>query len=291
MTVQDQIHNFANHLAAERGLSPNTIAAYQRDLEQLAETAGCEGVNGLCTGHVVKYLEMLRISGQADSSIARKLSAVKMFARFLLSEGAIDEDFTEPLESRKAERKIPEPLSLPRVKRFLASPNVRHPKQLRDRVMFELLYGCGLRVSELVSLRETDIDLENGFVHCTGKGGKERVVPLGRVAAAWIARYLARQVSCRRPAKWMFPGRHGRPLVRQEVWRLTKRYAARAGITQRVTPHTMRHSFATHLLGGGADLRAIQEMLGHARLSTTQIYTHVDMDRLKQVYRAAHPRA
>jgi integrase/recombinase XerD len=153
------------------------------------------------------------------------------------------------------------------------------------------MYSSGLRVSELVGLRTPDVDLVHGFVRCIGKGGKERIVPLGEVACAWVARHLECAAKRGRQSPFVFPGRLGRPLVRQEVWRLIKQRARKAGITQRVTPHTLRHSFATHLLRRGADLRSIQEMLGHARLSTTQIYTHVDTERLRQVYNAAHPRA
>ena len=291
--MKEQISNFANHLAAERGLSDNTIAAYTRDLTDFADYLEIRHVNlgDLGSHHVVGYIGTLRHAGLAESSASRKLSAIKMFARFLLSEGILQTDFTEEIESRRAERKLPEPLTIPRVSRLLAAPNVRRPRELRDRAMFELLYSSGLRVSELVGLRVGDLDLVHGFVRCAGKGGKERMVPAGEVACAWVARHLKSMSDRGKRSQFLFPGRTGRPLVRQEVWRLIKGHAKRAGITQRVTPHTLRHSFATHLLRRGADLRSIQEMLGHARLSTTQIYTHVDMERLRQVYNAAHPRA
>jgi integrase/recombinase XerD len=293
--MQRHIEDFANHLTVERGLSANTVAAYRRDLEQFAYHAGRAGagLGDLHEDHVVGFMQRLKAEGQADSSIARKVSAVRMFARFLCAEGVVEKDFSEAIESRRAARRLPEPLTLPRVKKFLVAPGDRNPRQLRDRAMMELLYATGLRVSELTNLKVTDLDLERGFVRCTGKGNKERIVPVGAVARLWIARYLAErsQRQGEKSCPYLFTGGRGTGISRQRVWGMVKAYARRAGITQRVTPHTLRHSFATHLLGGGADLRAIQEMLGHARITTTQIYTHVDRERLKQIYKQAHPRA
>ncbi len=290
MDLQERIDDFTNHLTAERGLSPNSVAAYRRDIHQFADFAAAAGAWPPTGGHAVEFLQWLKAQGLSDASIARKLSALRTFARFLVSEGALVEDFTEALEPRRAERKLPEPLSVARVERLLGGTATARPMELRDRAMFELMYASGLRVSEVVNLRVMDLDLERGFLRTVGKGSKERMVPVGEVACSWVARYLRSRGALAADCL-IFPGRGGRPLVRQEVWRLIKRHAARAGIAQRVTPHTLRHSFATHLLGRGADLRAIQEMLGHARLTTTQIYTHVDMERLKKVYRDAHPRA
>jgi len=300
--MQNHIVDFLNHLAVERGLSTNTVHAYRTDLEQFASLAAREKANidTLCEDHVVRFMDRLRAEGQADSSIARKVSALRMFARFLYAEGVRSDDFTEAIESRRAARRLPEPLSAVRVKRFLlaSSPAAgggrNKTRGLRDRALLELLYASGLRVSELTGLRVTDIDLERGLLRCVGKGNKERLVPVGEVARVWVATYLAERAKRSGPGRdspYLFTGRRTEPLTRQSVWRLVKSSARRAGIEQRVTPHTLRHSFATHLLGGGADLRAIQEMLGHARLATTQIYTHVDRERLKRVYRAAHPRA
>ncbi len=287
---------FVDHLTAERGLSPNTISAYRNDIGQFVERLIKDGVelDDLRERHLNGHIAWLRHHNQAESSIARKISAVKMFARFLCSEGLIQEDFTETVEPRKTSRRLPEPLTIPTVKRLLAAPGERDPCMLRDRAIFELLYGCGLRVSEVVALKLGELDFDRGFLRCTGKGSKERMVPLGNVAKTRILQYLNHRYKRRNKPMidaFLFPGRTGAPLSRIEVWRLTRKYARRAGINQRVTPHTLRHSFATHLLGRGADLRVIQEMLGHARLTTTQIYTHVDMERLKKVYRAAHPRA
>ena len=293
--MQRHIDDFANHLSVERGLSANTVAAYRCDLEQFAfhvERAGAR-LQDLNEGHVTTFTAWLKGDNQADSSIARKVSAIRMFARFLCAEGVLKEDFAELVESRRAARCLPEPLTIPRVKKFLVAPGDRNPRRLRDRAMMELLYATGLRVSELTGLKVADLDLERGFVRCTGKGNKERIVPVGAVACLWVSRYLAdRAKRTREKANpYLFAGHTRAGISRQRVWGMVKAYARKAGITQNVTPHTLRHSFATHLLGGGADLRAIQEMLGHARITTTQIYTHVDRERLKAIYRAAHPRA
>jgi integrase/recombinase XerD len=234
------------------------------------------------------------LTGLADSSVSRKTAAIRTFSKFLAGEGLIPTDFTENLESRRSERKLPQPLNIPRTRRLLRTAGPGGRQGLRDRAMFELLYASGLRVSELISLRVRDVDFERGFLRCTGKGNKERIVPVADSACASVTAYLHERLRKREEIAgetFLFPGRFAGGVSRQEVWRLVKRHAARAEITQNVTPHTLRHSFATHLLGRGADLRSIQEMLGHARISTTQIYTHVDMERLKYVYEAAHPRA
>jgi integrase/recombinase XerD len=290
------IARFVDHLVAERGLSRNTVDAYRRDLCQFAEhLSGLQvAMDAVEERHVIGFTQRLKETGQSDSSIARKTAAIRTFARFLLSEGIIPEDFSESLESRRSERKLPQPLSIPRTRRLLETARAKGRHSLRDRAMFELMYACGLRVSELTSLKAGDIDLERGFLRCIGKGSKERVIPVAAATCQSVSAYLAERERHRERLTTdsaLFPGRFGGGISRQRVWRLIKRHSARAGITQRVTPHTLRHSFATHLLGRGADLRSIQEMLGHARISTTQIYTHVDMERLKQVYKAAHPRA
>jgi integrase/recombinase XerD len=300
--VEKHLTDFINHLSVERGLSANTLSSYRRDLDQFAAylvdkfrapSPEAISLERLKEADVLGFVEWLKRQGQADTSIARKTSAIRMFARFLSSEGIIREDFTEAIESRRAARRLPEPLSLPNIKRFLIKPSDRDPKQVQERAMMELLYATGLRVSELTSLKVHDIDLKNGIVRCIGKGNKERVVPVGAVACMWVTRHLQHRKSAKGSEKnspFLFAGSRG-AISRQRVWRTVKAHARRAGITQRVTPHTLRHSFATHLLSGGADLRAIQEMLGHARITTTQIYTHVDRERLKVIYRAAHPRA
>jgi integrase/recombinase XerD len=290
---QEPFHRFTNHLITERGLSPNTVQAYSSDLQQFASYLQRIAVPlERVTGEIVaRFIRHLKEQGLSDASVARKLSALKMYARFLCSEKVIETDFTEFLESRKTPQHLPEPLSVARVKRLFVMPG--GPSR-RDRAILGLLYACGLRVSELISLRVGDIDISQRWVRCRGKGEKERLIPLGASACVWVAAYLAersRRGDLLDSSSPLFVGRGCRALTRQTVWRLVKSYAQCAGIAQRVTPHTLRHSFATHLLSGGADLRAIQEMLGHARLSTTQRYTHVDTSRLKKVYRAAHPRA
>jgi integrase/recombinase XerD len=288
--MEEAIRRFADHLASERGLSPNSIAAYTRDLRQFVEVSGARSLGELSDGHVQRFVARLRALGQADSSVARKLSALRAFARFACTEGLLARDFTQDVESRRQVRRLPETLSVAATRRLLGSIDATDRTRLRDRALFELLYGAGLRVSEAIRLRVGDVDLEQGLVRCLGKGGKERVVPMGDVAADWLRAHLARRGGLR-PDDWVFAGRGRGPLTRHRVWQLLRAYVLRAGLRERVTPHTLRHAFATHLLGHGAHLRAIQEMLGHARIATTQIYTHVDRHRLREVYDRAHPRA
>jgi integrase/recombinase XerD len=297
--MQNYIDSFTNHLSVERQLSANTVDAYRNDLEQFSRFAAEREaqVQSLSESDVIAFMERLKREKKSDSSIARKVSAIRMFARFLCAESVRPDDFTEAIESRKAPKRLPHALTIPKVKRLLTAAS-RHDvsigdhrskvERLRDRAMLELLYSSGLRVSELTHLKTIDLDLERGFVQCMGKGSKERVVPVGKVARIWISSYLE---AAGKGSGYLFAGRSGAPITRQSVWNTIRRHARKAGITDHVSPHTMRHSFATHLLGGGADLRAIQEMLGHARITTTQIYTQVDRERLKQVYRDAHPRA
>jgi integrase/recombinase XerD len=295
--MRSAIEDFLNHLTVERGLSANTLAAYRADLDAFANNVekrcAVARPKDLCEKDVTRFMEELKEKKQADSSIARRVSAVRMFARFLCAEGHLEQDFTEAIESRRAAGRLPEPLTLPKIKKFLIAPSDKGSGHLRERAMLELLYATGLRVSELTGLKVDDLDVQRGLVRCVGKGDKERVVPVGAVACLWVARYLEQRQKARaseRDSPYLFAGKHG-PVTRHQVWRVVKAQARKAGIEERVTPHTLRHSFATHLLSRGASLRAIQEMLGHARITTTQIYTHVDRERLKQIYRAAHPRA
>lgn len=290
ISLQDAISRFSDHLASERGLSPHSIAAYTRDLRQFVDLIGVRAPEDLSEADVGRFVARLRAAGQADSSIARKVSALRTFARFLCTEGLIAADFTEGAESRRQNRRLPETISVAAARRLLGSIDATNPARLRDRALFELLYGAGLRVSEAVGLRVGDLDLARGLVRCRGKGAKERLVPMGPVAVDWLRLYLARRGALR-AADWVFAGRSGRPLTRHRVWQLVRRYSLRAGLREHVSPHTLRHAFATHLLGGGAHLRAIQEMLGHARITTTQIYTHVDRQHLREVYDRSHPRA
>lgn len=292
---------FFDYLQLECGLSIATVAAYGVDLRQFAGIVHLKGhntVEAISADDARYYLQA--ISNNASASRIRKLSALRRFARYCLQDGYIETLFTDGLEAPRRSQSLPQPLSETQTNRFLASFNPRSARDLRDRAIFELLYSSGLRVSELVNLRWRDFDLETGFLHCIGKGNKERVVPVGRAAIAAIRRYL--EIGAHRPGdgggrkyrrlpEYLFPGRCGRPITRQQIWRLTRIHARRAGITRRVTPHTFRHTFATHLLNRGADLRAIQEMLGHSSIATTEVYTHVALDHLKEMYHRTHPRA
>ncbi|MGC8668739.1 MAG: site-specific tyrosine recombinase XerD [Chthonomonadales bacterium] len=291
--MDEWIAAFIAHLVAERDLSPNTVSAYRRDLSQFAAFLDAERIApaNVAEAHVARFAQALADSGLSPASIARKLTAVRVFARFLVSEELLARDFTELMEPRKAHRKLPRTLSVSRTAKLVEAASGQRVKDLRDRALVELLYATGLRVSEAVGLRLRDVDLQEGWVRCVGKGSKERIVPIGKPACGWLQDYLHARAAEGTASSYLFPGRGDRPLSRQEAWRVVKRCALRAGIGQRVTPHTLRHSFATHLLAGGADIRSIQEMLGHARLATTQIYAHVDMDRVKDAYRRSHPRA
>jgi len=271
---------FLRHLEAERGCSPHTVAAYRRDL------ARWTGANLAFTPDgVEKWLATLRREGLAPASVARHRAALSSFARFLEAEGVADQNPVRLADSpARPERKLPRTLGRNDVARLLAAPGLDTAKGRRDTALLEVLYASGLRVTELTTLRMVDLDLDGGWVRVRGKGDKERRVPLGEPAREAIRRYLADT-----------PGKRGIdrvfPIERNRVWTLIRRHAARAGIGRLPSPHWLRHSFATHLLGGGADIRVIQEMLGHARVTTTQIYTHVADERLRSAYRAAHPRA
>jgi Site-specific recombinase XerD len=284
--------DFLDYLHAERGLSRNTTAAYRRDLTQWF----AEG-RDLTPDAVEAHLAELRRRGLAPASIARKRAALSSFCRWLVGEGALDANPVAAVEGvTRRERKLPSVLSPGDVARLLAAPDRSTPRGRRDAAILELLYASGLRVSEAAALRVGDVDTARGLLRVRGKGNRERLVPVNRSALAALAAYQdARPGKLRRRDAKAFlfpaPGRPDRPLGRGLVWRAVKAHAARAGLRTLPSPHWLRHSFATHLLAGGADVRAIQEMLGHARIGTTQIYTHVADDRLRAAYRAAHPRA
>jgi len=282
---------FLDGLAVERGLSHNTIEAYQRDLRQHLERVAAQGValpSAVLESHVILYLGRLRRSGAAPATVMRKVSALRSFYRYLVREEIIAADPTAGLPAPQLLRHLPSVLSIEEVQRLLAQPDPAKPRGLRDRAMLELLYATGLRVSELVGLQRGDVNMDLGLLRCVGKGAKERIVPVGRPALAALEAYL----TCRQDASpVLFLGNKGRPLTRVAFWRIIARYARQAGIEDPISPHTLRHSFATHMLDGGADLRAIQELLGHANIVTTQIYTHISVDRLREVYRAYHPRS
>jgi len=282
--------DFRDYLRAERGLSPNTLAAYSRDLAEwrahLAERG--VGLETLAREDLFAHEARLQRLGRKASSVARKLSAIKTFLAFAYREGHRRQAPPE-VEGPRLPRPLPHVLTREQVERLLAQPDPDNPLGLRDRTLLELLYATGLRVSELVSLTPGDLDLTRLGVRCIGKGRKERRVPLGEAAAEWLRRYLA--TTRRHDDAPLFTTESGAPLTRGAVWALVRAHARAADLRGKVSPHTLRHSFATHLLAGGADLRAIQEMLGHADIGTTQIYTHVDDSHLARTFGRFHPRA
>lgn len=291
----EPIQQTMDFLRLERGLSANTIVAYQNDLEQFALRVHPKGPAAVTRPDIQEHLMKLRDEKLAPSSIARKLVAVKVFYRFLLSQGLLQTDPSGVLESPRLLKGLPEVLDVEEVSRLLKAASGRSSqKEIRDRAILELLYATGLRVSEAAQLKGSGLNQEAGFLRCTGKGGKERVVPVGSQALKWIEKYgreARPKVNPKPEVQELFLNRFGRPLSRQSIWGLLKHYAKLAGIRKPITPHTLRHCFATHLLEAGADLRVVQELLGHASIATTQIYTHVDRARLKAIHAKFHPRA
>jgi integrase/recombinase XerD len=288
------LSEFIRYLRVEKGLSVNTVEAYERDLAQLKAFSielGKE-ILTLDRADLVGALALLRKSGRSDASISRFVSAARGFFKFAAGEGFTKKDPTAYLDSRKAWQTLPRFLNQVEMERLLAQPNLGSDTGARDRAMLELLYASGLRVSELVSLRMNDVDWEKGTLSCFGKGSKERCVPLGRSALDYLKSYMPcrHRLLRERHTDLLFIERGGRRVSRQKVWRLTRQYGEMAGIGH-VTPHTLRHSFATVLLEHGADLRSVQLMLGHADVSTTQIYTHVTTDSIRQSYKKFHPRS
>lgn len=295
--VKKLIGDFINYLSTERGLALNTLESYGRDLRQYAdflERGKFATLESASRATIISYLLYLEKQGKATATIARRLAALKSFYQFLLREKVLDKDPTANLESPKLEKRLPKVLTVKEIELLLKQPNPMNATGLRDRAMLELLYATGIRVSELVSLNLGDVNIDMGYVRCYGKGAKERIVPLGSMAQRSVADYLANgrgQLVRDVREQALFVNHHGRRLTRQGFWKIVKKYAADAKIDKDITPHTLRHSFATHLLENGADLRSVQEMLGHADISTTQIYTHITKGRLKEVYAKAHPRA
>jgi len=299
MQVHALIVSFLNYIKVEKGLAANTLAAYERDLRKFEIFTEKRGLSLEAVGrdHIVDFLGDLYRQGLDSRSVARHLVSLRNFFRFALTEEALSADPTLNLESPKTRRSLPVYLRMEDVDRLLEQPDPGTPYGLRDRALLEVLYSTGLRVSELVNLRVSDMEMRMGCLRCIGKGDKERLVPVGKRALAAVQGYLAnsRPLLLRgreaKTAPWLFVNRFGNRLSRVAVWRLLAAYGRRAGIRVRLSPHKLRHSFATHLLERGADLRSVQLMLGHADISTTQIYTHVMEERLKQVYKAHHPRA
>jgi len=291
------IDAFLDYLTIECGLSVNTLQAYQRDLERFAAFAGIaapEGWEEVRGDRIIEFLMAEKGRGCAVATVSRALVALRMFFRFASAEGLVSEDATEHLESPRLWVTLPEVLDRTAVDRLLAAPDPAHDRwPLRDKAILEVLYATGARASETADLVLTSVNRDVGYVHCIGKGRKERIVPMGRRALDALDAYLAgeRPRLDRNGSEYLFLTHTGRRMGRETIWRLVKKYALRAGVGRGVSPHTLRHSFATHLLEGGADLRAVQEMLGHVDISTTQVYTHVDPSRLKAIHKKYHPRA
>ena len=290
------VKDFLGYLTVEGGLSDNTIQGYGRDLRDFlgfcrANKTG--ELKDITPAMIQKYMATLSRADKAEASVKRALVAIRMFLRFGKLNGLIEDDFTGILEGPKLWQRLPVICSKKQVVDLLEAPSPKEKFYLRDKAMLELLYATGVRASELAGLKVSDMNLDVGYLRCIGKGNRERVIPLGKVAAAATREYLK---DCRPKLAKPFSGdflllsRTGRPMGRIEIWRLIKRYALRAGMPRNLTVHTLRHCFATHLLAGGADLRSVQEMLGHVDISTTQIYTHVDQERLREIHRKFHPR-
>lgn len=286
---------FLHYLEVEKGLSDNTITAYRRDIQKLESYARGrkKKLERLGTSEIRDFLRDLHRRGLAHRSIARILSAVKGLYRFSAAEGRVSSDPTEQIEAARIPRGLPRYLSFDEVDKLLGAPDTSSPEGIRDKAMLETLYATGLRVSELISLELDDVHLDAGYLLCTGKGRKERIVPLGRSASRCIRDYIskARPALASGGSSWLFLSRRGGPMTRQRFWQIIKACGLRAGIGRKLSPHVVRHSFATHLLERGADLRSLQLMLGHANIGTTQIYTHVSRERLRKVYDQFHPRA
>ncbi len=291
-----QLNRFGDFLVLEQGASPRTLEAYRRDVERLVDFARVRGAPTPLdvTSRLLRdFVYHLKDVGLAPASIRRNISALRTYFRFLLADGVLARDPSERLETPKRWRTLPEVLSVEEIGTLLAAPTLDEPLAFRDRAMLELAYGAGLRVSEWITLGVRDVLFEDRLVRVFGKGSKERLVPIGRSAIGAIATYtreLRPRLERGQGKGVLFLNARGDPLTRMGAWKILRRHVERAGITKAVSPHTLRHSFATHLLEGGADLRAVQEMLGHADISTTQIYTHVDREYLRQVHRQYHPR-
>lgn len=290
------VKDFLNYLTVEAGLSENTILAYGRDLKAFLQYCQSQKVGRLGQikpAIVHKYLRILDQTNKAEGSIKRALVAIRMLLRFVRMMGLVEDDFTAMLESPKLWQRLPVICSKKQVISIINAPLPDEPYYFRDKAMLELLYATGVRASELGGLKVSDLNLDIGYLRCLGKGSRERVIPVGQAAIAATVDYL--QTLRPRLAKpfsgdFLLLSRTGRPMSRIEIWRLIKKYAARAGMPRNLTVHTLRHCFATHLLAGGADLRSVQEMLGHVDIATTQIYTHVDQERLRRIHKQFHPR-
>ena len=297
MTIDTALDLFLNYLVVERGLSRNTLDAYGRDLARYADfiiRSKIDGPTAVSSSDILRFLTGLKQAGLSARSRARALVALRMFHKFLHAENIVDANPADRIEAPKSLKKLPDTLSPQEVEKLLDAPQGEENLDYRDRAMFEILYATGLRVSELISIKLSDLQLDVGYLVAFGKRSKQRIVPIGEEAVSALSDYL----KLSRPflekdtgATEVFLNRSGRGLTRQGFWKIIKRRAQQTGISKNITPHTLRHSFATHLLDNGADLRSVQMMLGHADISTTQIYTHVTRERLKKIHNLHHPRS
>lgn len=288
---------FLNYIYVEKGLAKNTILSYQTDLKNFILYLNSKKKIHVATvtkDDIIDYLMFLKQKKLSANSIARKLISVKSFFKYLLREKIIENDISGAIEAPKLWKRLPEALSIDEVEKIISKPNLKTEEGIRNKALLEILYGTGMRVSETVNLKINNMNFEDCFLKCTGKGSKERIIPFGKKAQYALERYLkkarAKFLSKKNDPGELFLSRLGRPLSRISMWKIIKNYARKAGIKKNITPHTLRHSFATHMLERGADLRIVQELLGHADISTTQIYTHINKDRLKSIHRQYHPR-
>ena len=298
LPLGQNVRDFLDYLTVEAGLAKNTVLAYGRDLKGFLEYCRTKNINKLQQIKPAVIQDHMRVLSQgqkSESSIKRSLVAIRMLLRFARLTGLIEDDFAGILEGPKVWQRLPVICSKKQVLDLLNAPSPKEPFYLRDKAMLELLYATGVRASELAGLKLSDLNFDIGYLRCVGKGNRERIIPFGRVAIAATTEYIAKlrpELARSRPSAgdFLLLSRTGRAMSRIEVWRLVKKYAIRAGMPRNLTVHTLRHCFATHLLAGGADLRSIQEMLGHVDIATTQVYTHVDQERLRRIHKKYHPR-
>ena len=292
--MREEIEQFQNYLSSVKRSSGNTVAAYIRDLtkfENFMNDQGKHSVDDITATNLTSYVLFLEKQGLSTATISRSIASIRAFFIYLLRQGRISQDPSEQLKPPKVEKKVPETLTVEEVNLLLEQPNGNSPKELRDKAMLELLYATGIRVSELISLKVSDVNLQMSYIRCRD-GERERIIPFESIAKEALIRYMenARSSMCQ-DSEYLFSNCQGSVMTRQGFWKIIKFYAAKAGIEKDITPHMIRHSFATHLVNNGADLKAVQEMLGHSDISTTQIYKKKSAVRLKEVYDHAHPRA
>ncbi|KIO65539.1 hypothetical protein B4065_0464 [Caldibacillus thermoamylovorans] len=297
--MKDYLKDFLHYLIVEKGLAENTIQSYRRDISAylifIEKKLQITDINHVTRVHIMQFLSCLKDEGKSARTIARHIASIRSFHHFLILDKIVDHDPTVHIETPHPELKLPKVLNTDEVDTLLNTPDLTTTLGLRDKAMLELMYATGMRVSELVNLNINDVHLSLGFVRCLGKGNKERIIPIGKMATEALKGYLEKArpklINQKNKTDSLFMNHHGQRLSRQGFWKILKQMAVKAGIEKELTPHMLRHSFATHLLENGADLRSVQELLGHSDISTTQIYTHVTKTRLKDVYNQFHPRA